>query len=75
MTLPAAAADTVVASADFTNGSYAPFVQSGNPTLTVIDDGSGSNNVLNVADRAQDYDGISTAPSAPSATRMASNRS
>ncbi len=62
MTLPAAAADTVVASADSTNGSWAPFVQSGNPTLTVIDDGTGSNNVLNVAARAQDFEGISTAP-------------
>ena len=64
MTLPAAAADTVVASADFTNGDFSPFVQSGNPTLTVVDDGTGSNMVLNVADRAADSDGVSTAPSA-----------
>ena len=64
VTLPAAAADTVVASVDFEDGTYAPFVQSGDATLTVIDDGTGTNQVLNVAGRANDYDGIQTAPSA-----------
>jgi|GEM_PF-794978 len=58
--LPATAADTVVATLDFEDGTHAPFIQSGGPTLTVVDDGTGTNQVLDVAGRVNDYDGIQT---------------
>ena len=63
VTLPAAAADTVVVTVDFEDGAFAPLVQSGpNPTLTVIDDGTGENLVLNVANRVDNYEGVQTPP-------------
>jgi len=54
VSIPAAAASaaTSVSSLDFEGGSYAPWTQSGGPTLTV------AGGVLEVADRANDFDGI-----------------
>jgi len=48
--------EVIVAHEDFEDGSYDPWVQSGSPTLTIIDDGG--NMVLEVANRSNDYDGI-----------------
>ena len=50
-----AAEPTVVWSLDFANGSWDPSVQSGGPALSVVDD---AGKVLQVADRANDFDGI-----------------
>ncbi|MGJ7440937.1 endo-1,4-beta-xylanase [Aquipuribacter sp. MA13-6] len=67
-TLPAAAAEddtttadpVVVVSTDFSDGTIAPWSQSGGPTLTVepVD----GNNALRVGNRANDFDGIQTPP-------------
>ncbi|RKS73799.1 endo-1,4-beta-xylanase [Motilibacter peucedani] len=55
---PSAPQDTTVASEDFEDGSFAPWTQSGGPSLSVVDvDGS---KALQVAGRANDYDGISS---------------
>lgn len=57
---PAAAADTVIGDDDFSSPLSQAWQQSGGPTLSVTDiDGDGA---LLVADRAQDFDGIETAP-------------
>lgn len=57
---PATAADTVIADDDFSSPLSATWQQSGGPTLRLTDlDGDGA---LLVADRAQDFDGIETAP-------------
>ncbi len=57
---PASAADTVVASDDFSQPLSSSWQQSGGPTLSTVDvDGDPA---LQVADRAQDFDGIETAP-------------
>ena len=58
---PAMAADTVVSIEDFEDGSLgADWQQSGTPVLTVVPGNGGQ--VLQVADRAQGFDGIQTAP-------------
>ena len=48
-----AAAVQTVHEIDFENGSWAPWVQSGDPTLGVVED-----TVLQVANRAHDWDGL-----------------
>jgi len=63
---PAAADDAapeVVLSTDFSNASWQDaWQQSGGPTLTVVDDDG--NHVLEVANRAADYEGIESKPAA-----------
>ncbi len=58
---PASAADPdVLVSTDFEDGTVpAVWQQSGGPTLTVVDDEGGK--VLEIADRAENFDGIQTA--------------
>ena len=58
MTSTATAAPAVILSTDFESGSYAPWVQSGGPSLSVVDTAEGK--ALLVANRANDYDGIET---------------
>src|SRR5687768_17615089 len=53
---PVAAADEVVLSTDFEDGSWAPWTQSGGPTLSVVDVADGK--ALSVANRVNDFDGI-----------------
>ena len=56
----ASAADTVVASDDFSSALSASWQQSGGPTNSIVDvDG---NPALQVAERENDFDGIETAP-------------
>lgn len=57
---PAAAEDppVVVAATDFEDDTWEPWVQHGDPSLSVIDVGDGK--ALEVANRANDYDGIET---------------
>src|SRR5665647_786958 len=43
VTIPASAAETVLATTDFEDGTWAPWVQNGSSTLTVVDDGTGTN--------------------------------
>ncbi|MFN3707793.1 endo-1,4-beta-xylanase [Microcella sp.] len=57
---PAVAADTVIASDDFSQPLSSSWQQSGNPTLSTVD--VGDDPALQVANRAQDFDGIETAP-------------
>ena len=54
---PAQAASNTV---DFENGTWDPWVKSGDPTLSVIESPDGDSQVLSVADRKNDYDGISS---------------
>ncbi len=56
----ASAADVVVASDDFSSPLSASWQQSGGPTNTIVD--VEGNPALQVANRANDYDGIETAP-------------
>ncbi|WP_322920664.1 endo-1,4-beta-xylanase [Nocardioides renjunii] len=51
-----ATAAPVVSSEDFEDGSFDPWTVSGGPTVSVVDTGAGR--VLQVAGRANDYDGI-----------------
>ena len=55
---PAEAADQTVWSLDFEKASWDPWTQDGGPTLSVVADPDGGSQVLSVADRAHDYDGI-----------------
>ncbi|WP_456846193.1 endo-1,4-beta-xylanase [Cellulomonas sp. P5_C6] len=55
---PADAADTTLVSTDFSDGTTGDWVQSGGPALTVVDVDGGK--ALQVAGRANDYDGIQT---------------
>ena len=57
---PAAAADSVIADDDFSSPLSTSWQQSGGPTLSIAD--VDSNPALQVANRANDYDGIETAP-------------
>jgi GH35 family endo-1,4-beta-xylanase/peptidoglycan/xylan/chitin deacetylase (PgdA/CDA1 family) len=51
-----AAEPTTVYSEDFEDGSFAPWTQSGGPTVSVVD--ADGDKALQVATRANDYDGI-----------------
>lgn len=57
---PAAAADTVVASDDFSTPLSTAWQQSGGPTLSIVD--VEGDPALQVANRANDFDGVETAP-------------
>ena len=66
--LAAAAEDTVVTSLNFENGSWSPWAQSGGPALSVVDDAG--DGVLQVANRANDFDGIKSPPACSSRGRV-----
>ncbi|MFC5381747.1 endo-1,4-beta-xylanase [Aquipuribacter nitratireducens] len=53
--------EPVVVSTDFEDGTTGPWVQNGDATLSVVDDGEGGNALL-VAGRVNDYDGIKSPP-------------
>ncbi|MFC4615511.1 endo-1,4-beta-xylanase [Cellulomonas algicola] len=61
-TTAAAASPTVVSSTTFEDGTTGIWQQSGNPTVSVVDVDGGK--VLQVANRAADYEGVQTAPGA-----------
>ncbi|NTV40134.1 MAG: hypothetical protein HGA51_09325, partial [Demequinaceae bacterium] len=54
------AATSTLYDLDFEAGSYAPWIASGGPALAVIDDGTGANKVLDVTNRVNAYDTISS---------------
>ena len=56
----ASAADTVIADDDFSSPLSESWRQSGGPTLSIVE--VGGDPALQVANRANDYDGIETAP-------------